>query len=88
MTLGHNNYTTEPEKILSLRMQEAYGPTTAHGDRDIDQTPVVTESANIQSKPLAMLLDTTSLTLNLCYSRQTGFSCYIKLWFEWEKETL
>lgn len=45
---------------------------------DIDQTPVAVESTNIQSKPLAMLLDTTSHTLNLCY--------YIRLLYDWENK--
>lgn len=47
-------------------------------ETDIDQAPVVVESTNIQSKPLAMLLDTTSHILSLCY--------YIRLWFDWENK--
>lgn len=54
-------------------MSPSNGPITGRGDTNIDQTPVVIESPNILGPQLCYF---TSLTLNLCFSCQTGFSCY------------
>ena len=48
--------------MQSLLLRETHGPTTAHSDRDIDLTPVVTESTSNSIEHLAMLLNGPSLT--------------------------